>query len=390
MSYVSLKAGFERYVVPGLVIQAVIVGAGYATGRELVEFFLSEGPANGLLGMGVTALLFTVGAVISFELARLFRTFDYQSFCNIYLGRFVVLFEAGYIATLLLTLSVISAAAGELLASTFSVPRTGGSIAFMALVAFFVFFGNRAIERVISAWSIIFYITYLTLFALVLWHFGEQMAAAIDFAAIELPVALWSGVSYTGYNIVVIPILIFVARNFQSRRQAVIAGALAGPLILLPGFAFLLALSAFHPQIVSAPLPVTFILERLGIPGFAFVIQLVVFGAFIKTGAGLLHGLNERIARGLRDRQIEMPRFGRPAVAGVALIVAVYAAAEFGLIDLIGKGYRFSSYFFLLVFLLPLLTRGLWLVWAKSATTWPRGSASIEGGREAAAEVHSK
>jgi uncharacterized membrane protein YkvI len=36
-----------RYIVPGLVIQAVLVGGGYATGRELVEFFISKGPATG-------------------------------------------------------------------------------------------------------------------------------------------------------------------------------------------------------------------------------------------------------------------------------------------------------------------------------------------------------
>jgi hypothetical protein len=45
------------------------------------------------------------------------------------------------------------------------------------------------------------------------------------------------------------------------------------------------------------------------------------------------------------------------------MIVAVYFASTIGLIDLIGRGYRYSSAFFLVVFLLPLLTRGAWLVY---------------------------
>ena len=38
----------QIYFVPGLVIQSVIVGATYATGREVTEFFLKFGPASAL------------------------------------------------------------------------------------------------------------------------------------------------------------------------------------------------------------------------------------------------------------------------------------------------------------------------------------------------------
>ncbi len=194
-----------------------------------------------------------------------------------------------------------------------------------------------------------------------------------------MPTALWSGITYTGYNIIVIPILIFVARNFATRREALIAGALAGPLILLPGFALLLALSAFYPQIVDSPLPVTFVLGKLGIPAFSILIQLVILGALIKTGAGLLHG-GERLARAWRTAASGSPRFVRPAVAAGA-VIAVYAASSFGLVDLIGKGYRYSSYFFLIVFLLPLLTRGLWLV--LRSPRWAPPGAAMSGQRSA-------
>ncbi|MGH8081706.1 MAG: hypothetical protein ACREP7_14115, partial [Lysobacter sp.] len=114
-----MRAVFERLLVPGLVVQAVIVGGGYATGRELSEFFLAQGPLTGLLGLGVTALLFSAVSMLGFELARRQRAFDYRSFCAIFLGRFAFAFELGYFATLLLVLSVVSAAASELLRSMF-------------------------------------------------------------------------------------------------------------------------------------------------------------------------------------------------------------------------------------------------------------------------------
>lgn len=357
-----MRSLFERFLIPGLVIQAVIVGGGYATGRELVEFFVSKGPLTGLLGMGFTALWFSLGAMVAFELARRYRAFDYQSFCRTYLGRFAFLFEIGYFATLLLVLSVVSAAAAKLLQEMAGAPKSVGAIAFVLVVALLVFFGNRVIERVISAWSMIFYATYGILFVFVLARFGDQLGEALHAVPLDGRVAFSEGLSYTGYNIAVLPILIFVARNFRSRREALVAGALAGPLILLPGFAFLLALSAFYPQIVDAPLPVSVVLAKLGVPVLSILVQLVILGALVKTGAGLLHGLNERVARRYADKGSAMPRSLRPGIAVVALTAAVYVAGRFGLIDLIAHGYRYSSIYFLVVFLLPLLTYGLWLV----------------------------
>jgi uncharacterized membrane protein YkvI len=350
-----------RYIVPGLVIQAVLVGGGYATGRELVEFFISEGPATGLAGLALTALWMSAASMVAFELARQYRAFDYRSFCRIFLGRFWGLFEIGYYALLLLVLSVLSSAAGKLLTQMFGTAELINSIIFMSLVAFVVFFGSSLVEKVISAWSIVFYATYGSMCALVVWKFGPQLRAALASTPLGLAQAVRDSFSYTGYNIVVLPILIFVARNFRSRSEAYIAGALAGPLILLPGFASLLALSAFYPGILSAPLPISVVLERVASPALTICVQIVILGAFIKTGVGLLHGLNERMARAAVERGSAMPRYLRPILALCIMVIAVFVASSIGIIRLIGQGYRFSSYFFLLIFLLPLMTRGLWL-----------------------------
>lgn len=368
---------FNRILVPGLVIQAVMVGGGYATGRELVEFFLSKGPVTGLLGMAFTAALFSAGTMIAFELARRFQTFDYQSFNRIYLGRLAILFEIGYLATLLLALSVVSAAAARLVGEALGTPELANSIAFTLVVAALVFFGNHFIERIISWWSLLFYLAYGLLCVLVLWRFGDRVTEALASTALDVPVAMREAVAYTGYNIVILPILIFVARHFRSPREALLSGALAGPLILLPGLAFMLALTAFQSEILDAALPVAVVLERLGMPFVSILIQLVILGALVKTGAGLLHGFNERVARRYSDNQRPMSPSLRPLIAVAASAIAVYVAARVGLVDLIGRGYRYSSAYFLLVFLLPLLTRGLWLL-LRSPPTADRGPDTLD------------
>src|SRR5204862_3242724 len=77
---------FKRYLTPGLAFVAAVIGGGYATGRELVEFFLPAGAAGGLLGMVVTMLVWSLVLAASFELARRARAFDYRSFFKLLLG----------------------------------------------------------------------------------------------------------------------------------------------------------------------------------------------------------------------------------------------------------------------------------------------------------------
>ena len=78
---------FRRYLLPGLVYQSVVIAGGYGTGRELVEFFMTRGAAGGLLAMGVTTLIWSAVAMVSFELARVFQAFDYRSFFKVLLRR---------------------------------------------------------------------------------------------------------------------------------------------------------------------------------------------------------------------------------------------------------------------------------------------------------------
>ena len=74
---------FQRYLLPGFVFQAAVIAGGYATGRELVEFFLPAGPWGGLLGMAVSMLVWSVVLMASFELARRARAYDYRAFFRV-------------------------------------------------------------------------------------------------------------------------------------------------------------------------------------------------------------------------------------------------------------------------------------------------------------------
>lgn len=58
---------FQRYLLPGLIVQSSVIAGAYGSGKELEQFFLGHGPIGGLLGMAVTMLIFGVVLMATYE-----------------------------------------------------------------------------------------------------------------------------------------------------------------------------------------------------------------------------------------------------------------------------------------------------------------------------------
>ena len=56
MTAAAQHSWFKRILLPGLALKAFVIGGGYATGRELAEFFLPAGPRGGLMAIALGAL----------------------------------------------------------------------------------------------------------------------------------------------------------------------------------------------------------------------------------------------------------------------------------------------------------------------------------------------
>lgn len=87
---------FQRYLLPGFAFKAVVIGGGYATGRELVEFFLPSGPRGGLFAMLFAAVTWSVVCIATFVFARATHSEDYRTFFRSLLGRGGIVFEIAY------------------------------------------------------------------------------------------------------------------------------------------------------------------------------------------------------------------------------------------------------------------------------------------------------
>jgi uncharacterized membrane protein YkvI len=351
---------FRRYLLPGFVFQGVTIGGGYATGRELVEFFLPAGPLGGLLGMLVAMAVFSAVLAASFELVRLTRAYDYKSFFQRLLGPGWVLFEAAYVLLLVVVLAVIGAAAGEIAHGTFGLPPLAGTLLLIGSIGLLVFHGSGVVEKSTATLALALYAAYAVLIAWSLASFGDRIATSL-----AEPIRsgwLTGGVTYAGYNLSSAPAVFFCLRHALTRRDAVTAGVLAGPITMLPAVLFFIAMMGAYPGIADQTLPSAFLLAQLQAPWFAVLFQLVIFGTLIDTGAPLLHAINERVAAAYAARGRAMPRPLRPTLALGVMLASIFAASAIGLVGLIERGYGALTWAFIVLQVIPVLTIGLWQI----------------------------
>ncbi|HEY9255341.1 MAG TPA: hypothetical protein VIP30_12480 [Stenotrophomonas sp.] len=359
----ALPTRFQRLVLPGLAFKAAVIGGGYATGRELAEFFLPSGPQGGVLAIGVALLCWSAVCALTFALAHAWRSFDYHAFFARLLGPFAFVFEIAYFLFMVLILAVFGAAAGEIGLAMFGWPKLVGTLLLVLGIGVFTAFGNRSVEALFKWVSFFLYGVYALFVVLVLLRFGDRAAATL---ATPQPTDGWlvGGLTYAGYNIVGAVIVLPLARHFLSRRDAVVAGLLAGPLAILPGLLFFICMLAWYPAIGAEALPSDFILRQLQLPLFHLLFQAMIFSALLESATAAVHAANERAAALWQRRQGRpMASGGRLGMAAVLLVGSIFIAERFGLVALIAQGYRGLAYLFMAVYVLPLLTVGAWRLW---------------------------
>ncbi len=352
---------FQRFLLPGFALKAVIIGGGYATGRELAEYFVPSGPWGGLAAMLLATAIWSIVAALTFALARKLGAYDYRAFFEGLLGPAWIVFEVAYLIFVVLILAVFGAAAGAIGAATFGWPDLAGSALLALGILAFTAFGTAIVERLFQYASLLIYAVYGLFIIFALASFGDLIADG--FAKAPPPSGNWvaGGVTYASYNIVGAVIILPVLRHLTSQRDAVAAGLIAGPLTMLPAVLFFVAMTAFYPVIGGATLPSDFLLRQMAVPGFHLLFQLMIFAALLESGVGAVHAINERVSGVVEARgRPPLATRARAAIGSLVLVGCMFVASRVGLVDLIASGYRFLAWLFLAVFVLPLLTVGSW------------------------------
>ena len=378
--------GLFRDLVPGFLFQSVVIGGGYGTGNEIAQYFGIHGMGAGIVGMIVTTLVWAVVAAATFEFCRVFKTYDYNTMSQKLLGPVGYLYEVCYIILMLIVLGVINATASSMISDLTGWTGWIGVIILSLGIIYLILRGTETIEKVLSFWSYVLYAVYAVFMITCFVRFGPMISEAFGagrgeytkefinasgetivstIGGLSLGSAIVDGFKYSFYNLGIVPAILYTVRECETRKQAILCGLLAGIIGVVPAFLLLLAMGGALPEAVfnanNNGTAVSAIFAKLDMRWLYVIFEIVLFGTLIETGSGFIKAVDDRIEISAAKSGESTPTWVRPVVA-VGLTLLGVAVSTFGLTGLIAKGYGTICWGFLIVYVIPMLTLGIYKI----------------------------
>ena len=316
-----------------------IVGAGFATGQEVLQFFTRFG-VWGLAGLIVTTILFIVFSSIIMTFGKQLNAKSHLEIIKFSGGKWI-----GSIIDYMITfflfggLTAMIAGTGALLEQQFHLPHLLGNIIMGIITAYTVL---KGIDGVIN--SISFVVPFL-LISVVGISIYSITASPPDISA-SAPVQDGNGlisnwilaaILYVSYNTIISVSVLGPLGVKAKDKKAIRNGAILGGLGLgLSSIMIYLALSGNLSEIVALEVPMIMIAGRI-----SFIIQMiyaiVLIAEIYTTAVGSLYGLTSRFVDMERS-----PVKGKMIVTGST--IAAILASQFGFSNLVKYLYPLVGY----------------------------------------------
>lgn len=322
----------------GAAFIGVIVGAGFASGQEILQFFTSFGTI-GIVGSLVAMALFAFIGMNLTQLGSRLQTTSHQNVIYHICGRYVGVIVDFIITFFLFGVTVVMfSGAGAIFEQQFGIPGYIGSIVMAVLTIATVTLSVQKVITLISAFT-----PFLLLLVIIITVYS---VANFDFssAAIEAAVTtdnqgashwLLGAILYVSYNIAAGAAMLTVmggtVKNEKTAAWGGIIGGLGlGLLILLINISMLTQLK----EIAAVPMPMLFLANNIS-PIVGVIMSVILLGMVYNTAVGMLYAFAARFIK---------PETVRFKGAVVVFGVAAYGASFIGFITLVGTVYPAMGY----------------------------------------------
>ncbi len=252
---------------------AAIIGAGFASGSEVVYYFAKFG-RMGFFGIILSSLLFGLMAGIILELSKTKGHSDFNAFLNgMFPDSVVKVLKAVISVFMFVVFSAMISGSGETMSILAGWKKMWGVIAILVMVAAVLFKDIRGFMSVSGLLSVFMVIGIFGV-CVYLLRFREISAFNPDVGWIT------SGISYTGYNILTAAaILPKMAGHTENPRRV---GAVSCVGICLMLISLWGIISIYYGKIPLGSIPMLTICKRHGL-ALSIIYSLVLYMAMFTT-----------------------------------------------------------------------------------------------------------
>lgn len=331
-----------------------VVGAGFASGQEILKFFSHFGQ-GGIAGIIISCLLFSISGTLVMYLGSKLQASSFAEVVRFVCGKRLGLLMDALLALFLFgTLSVMLAGSGAVFFQQWGLPFWLGTCTTLVITVVTVLFGLKGIIRANSLVVplMVFFCLMVTLPAISLDRLQYSLTDFIPAGEGAAPYWLLSALLYVSYNITLsISVLGPLGREIKHRSSLLWGGILGGLGLGMLAMLINLAILCHYPYSAQFEIPSLFVAgHTASMVQFAF--SFVLWAEIFTTIIGTVYGLAARISAstGINYNLLT-----------VVLMIMALALSQFGFSGLVGTVYPLfgliSLVFFAALLAYPLLKR---------------------------------
>ncbi|WP_431710353.1 YkvI family membrane protein [Glutamicibacter uratoxydans] len=294
------KTSFLRALTYAGAIIAFLIGSGFATGQEIMQYFTSYG-YWGIFGTGALVLILMTYVAVEFFVVGNAKKFDKPSrifhyYCGKYLGTF---FDYFSILFVFLSFTVMVAGAGAVVEEHYGASKYLGGIALALAVGISVWFGLKSLVDVIGKIGPLIVIIAIALGLVGIFSNPEGIATGNSLvASLDLTRAssnwFMAGLSYVGFCMLwLAAFLTALGKTARSKREAASGGILGSTAFSLACVIVGLGLLANLDQVAGAEIPMLILASQIG-PFVAAAISVMILAGIYTTAVPLLWTVSSR------------------------------------------------------------------------------------------------
>lgn len=273
-----------------------VIGAGYASGQEILQFFNAFGD-KGRYSIVISTILFVVFAFCPLILAYRMRCMDFEKLITPTKTKFPKMFSDILVSiTQFGTLVIMVSAAGSMFNMMYGIPYWSGSLVVSILLVIVLFSGLDGIVRVLSAM-----VPFMIIVAFIIGIYGSMNPIPADKTK-ELVVNsspllkhwVLSGILYVSYNFsIAFGIAVPMGYRAKNERTIAIASIISGVAIGICAYVLYQAMHNNIYAVGSLDLPMVAIAESID-HRLKFLYSGILFIGLYSTAISCYYGFYSR------------------------------------------------------------------------------------------------
>lgn len=349
-------------------------GGGFASGRQMVDYYLKYG-WYAVFTPILAQLVIAIVLYYACKHAIQHRTFHYRAWTDSFYkpAEKVMsnLFEIMFNVALATATAIAFSTGGSTITTLLGTPYLLNTAIIALIIFLLTIFGAKIVQKAAATISVLIIVGMLVIYVPNIIHFGPQVATnfeALKASSGSIWPALWQTLIYVCFQMASLGAYVPHAETFRDEKdmkKSILFGFAINSVIIFIATLGLLAVNDLGINDPSVTIPtLTLVLNGVGKNFMTPLISFLIILGSISTAVNLIYGVVDRITSVMGRKESEEVRNkkarGRNILIAVIYILVTWGIAQFGLIPLVQKGYGMLGYISLVLVVIPVIGLGVY------------------------------